>query len=164
MLFGPLQCPSHCSACCVSRACSLFLDTLILRNTPPSPPFSLLRTDLVRRTHIALWFTMAASLLLTAACGGDGAPSLSVRWQRDGASARPVLPSEAVQTAVYIENEGDVAIEGLVLRFDHVDTGMVPFGLSVGTATRVSSRFDGAAQVWDLGSLQPGQTMVFPIS
>ena len=55
-------------------------------------------------------------------------------------------------------------IEGLVLRLDQVDTGMMPFGLTVGTATRVSSRFEGAAQVWDLGTLLPGQTMVFPMS
>ena len=117
----------------------------------------------MRRTCSAFLLTLVTLPLVTA-CGGDSAPSLSVRWQHDGAVSRAVLPSEALQTAVYVENEGDLAIEGLVLRFDHVDTGMVPFGLSVGTATRVSSRFDGAAQVWDLGTLQPGQTMVFPIS
>ena len=116
----------------------------------------------MRRTRFALLFTMAA-LLLTMACGGS-APRLSVRWQHDGDGARAVLPSEAVQTAVYIENEGSEAIEGLLLRFDHVDSGMMPFGLTVGTATRVSSRFDGNAQVWDLGTLEPGQTMVFPMS
>ena len=117
----------------------------------------------MRRTRSAFLLTLA-TLLLATACGGDSAPSLSVRWQLDGAAARPVLPSEALQTAVYIENEGDAAIEGLLLRFDHVDTGMVPLGLSVGTATRVSSRFEGAAQVWDLGTLEPGETIVFPMS
>jgi hypothetical protein len=117
----------------------------------------------VRRTRYAFLLTIATLLLVTA-CGSEGAPRLSVQWEHDGAGTRAVLPSEALQTAVYIKNEGSSSIEGLVLRFDHVDTGMLPFGLTLGTATRVSSRFDGNAQVWDLGKLEPGQTMVFPMS
>ena len=103
--------------------------------------------------------------MLVTACGGNGAPSLSPRWTRTRrrSSAGSALRGPP-RTAVYIENEGDAAIEGLVLRWSQVDTGMIPLGLTVGTATRLSSRFEGSAQVWDLGTLEPGQTMVFPMS
>jgi hypothetical protein len=99
-----------------------------------------------------------------AACGNDEAASLSVRWQLESGEARAVRPSEALQTAVHLTNDGSAPLEGLLLRFDQVDTGAMPFGLTVGTATNVSSRFDGNAQVWELGTLQPGQTLVFPMS
>jgi hypothetical protein len=89
---------------------------------------------------------------------------LSVQWQLDAAEARAVRPSEALQTAIRLTNDGSAPIDNLVLRFEQGDTGMMPFGLNVGTATQVSSRFEGDTQVWDLGTLPPGQTLIFPMS
>ena len=118
----------------------------------------------MRLIWTAFLLVMASALVTTSACGGEREARLSVHWQIDAGELRGVRPSEALQTTVELKNDGGAAIDGLVLRFDQVDAGMMPFGLSVGTATRVSSRFDGTAQLWDLGTLQAGQTLIFPMS
>jgi hypothetical protein len=107
---------------------------------------------------------MAAASFAVTACVSSEQASLSVRWQLESGEARAVRPSEALQTAIHLTNDGSTSLEDLVLRFDQVDTRSMPFGLTVGTATHVSSRFDGNTQVWELGTLEPGQTLVFPMS
>ena len=118
----------------------------------------------MRRIRTAFLLVMAASLFAATACGGDDEARLSVHWQLDSGEARAVRPSEALQTTIRLTNDGGKPIEGLVLRFNQGHEAIMPFGLTVGTATRVSSRFDGDTQVWDLGTLQGGQTLVFPMS
>ena len=116
----------------------------------------------MRRTRAAFLVTIVVFLAATA-CGGGGKASLSVQWQLESGEARAVRPSEALQTTIHLTNNGSDVLEELVLRFDQAGAGTMPFGLTVGTATHVSSRFDGDAQIWELGRLEPGQTLVFPM-
>jgi hypothetical protein len=106
------------------------------------------------------------SALLAVACDGgpDGPASLRLEWSRETSDGSPVAPTEVVQTLLYVRNEGGEAAHGVSIRFDQHEAGRLPFGISVGTATHVSSRLDGDAQVWDLGDIGPGDTLIFPMT
>ncbi|HEX5367950.1 MAG TPA: hypothetical protein VFY10_00900 [Dehalococcoidia bacterium] len=112
----------------------------------------------------ALFIVMLLAAAGVAACGGgaSGPASLSLTWSADKASSGPIAPNAAVQTKLTIRNDGGETLDSVQLRFDQHD-GVMPFGVSVGTATNLSSSFDGDTQVWSLGTLKPGDVVVFPI-
>jgi hypothetical protein len=89
---------------------------------------------------------------------------LSLEWSAEEGSATAVAPSEVVRTLLYVRNEGGSPLESVTLRFDQHEAGRLPFGISVGTATNVSSRLEGEAQVWDLGRIRAGESVLFAMT
>ncbi len=112
----------------------------------------------------ALLIMMLVATAAVAACGGraSGPASLSLSWSANKAPSGPLAPNAAVQTSLTIRNDGGKTLDSVQLRFDQHD-GVMPLGLTVGTATNYSSSFDGDTQVWDLGAMKPGDVVVFPI-
>ena len=112
----------------------------------------------------ALLIMMLVTTAAVAACGGgaSGPASLSLSWSADKAPSGPLAPNAAVQTSLTIRNDGGKTLDSVQLRFDQRD-GVMPLGVSVGTATNFSSSFDGDTQVWNLGTLKPGDVVVFPV-
>jgi hypothetical protein len=112
-------------------------------------------------------FFLVVALLSAAAasgCGSSAGPaSLSLDWATDAAPNGPVQPSASLQTKLTIRNDGGKTLDDVQLRFDETE-GRLPAGVAVGTVTNASSSFDGDVQVWQIGRLKPGETVVFPIA
>jgi hypothetical protein len=103
--------------------------------------------------------------LLVAACGSTHGPArLSLQWTTDDALAGAVTPTESVRSVVIVRNEGGVDLENVALHFNQQEAGQLPLGISVGTVTNLSSRFEGDDQVWDLGGIGAGDTVLFPMT
>jgi hypothetical protein len=118
----------------------------------------------LKRTRILPVLVALALAALAAGCSSQGGPPrLSLQWTPQDAAAR-AAPTEAMQTMLLVRNEGSAPVDGVSLRFDQREAGMLPFGVNVGTATYVSSRFDGDVQVWDIGSIEGGQAVAFPMT
>ena len=119
------------------------------------------------RRH-GFWSSLAAGVALTwllAGCGTSGGPSrLTLEWSAQDSAGAAVSPSENVKSLLIVRNEGGAALDSVTLRFSQNQAGQLPFGVSVGTVTHVSSRFEGDAQVWDLGSLGAGEAVAFPMT
>ena len=108
----------------------------------------------------------AASLVLLTACGGGkGGSSVNVRWeaQQGGAVLVDVNDASASstlhQTYVYIR-AGDSTLHKASLRL----RGDYPLGINVaGTVANMPTQIDGHDQVWDIGDIEPGQGVRFPL-
>ena len=116
----------------------------------------------------SLWFLLLAGCLaglLLAACGSSDQPGrLVLEWTSEEELTAAVLPSNSVESYVVVRNVGGAGLDAVSLRFNQHETGQLPVGVSVGTVTHVSSRFEGESQVWDLGSIGPGDTVIFPMT
>lgn len=109
--------------------------------------------------------TGIAAAVLVSACGSSaGPPSLTLEWKTEGASAASVLPSDSVDSVLVVRNDGGENLEAVSLRFDQEVTSQLPYGISIGTVTHMSSRFEGETQVWDLGSIEAGESVAFPMT
>jgi hypothetical protein len=116
---------------------------------------------------LALGFTGGLLLagLLTLACGGSHEPArLTLDWSPDGPDPGAIMPADFYKSRLVLRNEGGATLKDVQLRFDQNAAGYLPFGVSVGTATNVRSSFDGNVQVWNLGDIAVGQTVVFPMT
>jgi hypothetical protein len=107
---------------------------------------------------------LLAVLALTA-CGGKGDSDPVVRWQPSDGAALNLSTSDKSgslhQTDVLIDS-GPATLRGAHLRF-RADFN-TPVGLEIGgTVTRVPTLIDGHDQVWDLGDLDAGSHIRFPI-
>ncbi len=115
------------------------------------------------RGGVFLIVVFLATAALAACSGGASGPaSLSLSWSADKTPSGPLAPSAAVQTSLTIRNDGGKTLDSVQLRFDQHE-GVMPLGVSVGTATNYTSSFDGDTQVWNLGTLKPGDVVVFPV-
>jgi hypothetical protein len=108
--------------------------------------------------------TVVVAAIAAACVGSDGAAALSVRWVREGAGSEPVAPSDSVHSMLVVHNEGGKDLESVRLRFNQNELGGLPYGVSVGTVTNASSDFEGDSQVWDLGRLEAGDSVSFPVT
>jgi hypothetical protein len=103
---------------------------------------------------------VALLCLAAAACGGSDGGSVVVYWQAREAGFNDDGP---VPTVVRLRNDTDTTIRNASLRFDSGDARGGHAGLSIGTVTNASSRFEGDAQVWSLGDLPPHTELAFEI-
>jgi hypothetical protein len=115
----------------------------------------------VRRLVFLLFMT---ALVLASACDRTKGPILTLSWQAEATQPGPVTPADALHTTVRVTNHGSKDVSGVVLRFDQLTGGSLPYGVTIGTASNVASRFEGDVQVWDLGAVEAGQTVVFPLT
>jgi hypothetical protein len=104
------------------------------------------------------------TLALTACGSSGGSARLSLEWTTEHALTGAVEPTDAVYSVVILRNEGGADLEGVELRFNQHEAGQLPLGVSVGTITNVSSRIEGEDQVWDLGNIRAGDTVLFPMT
>ncbi len=115
-----------------------------------------------------LWPFVAAAMvlaILSASCGAsDGEANLSVQWVREGADASSVEPTEPVRSLLVVQNDGGKDLDDVTLRFNQGEAGGLPFGVSVGTITNARSRFEDDTQVWELGAIDAGKSVTFPVT
>ena len=112
-----------------------------------------------------LGFIGLALAFMVAACGGSDEPArLSLQWSAADNAPLLVAPSQTFRSLVYVRNEGGRGLDDVTLHFNQGQAGGLPFGISVGTITNATSRFEGEDQVWDLGRIGAGDTVVFPMS
>ena len=120
----------------------------------------------LQRPVLRLFLASGLALcLLVAACGSSSEPArLTLEWTTEQALNGAVEPADSVYSVVIVRNEGGKDLEGVALRFNQHEAGQLPLGVSVGTITNVSSRIEGEDQVWDLGSIGAGDTVLFPMT
>ena len=108
---------------------------------------------------------LLASILATACVGSAGGPaSLTLQWSTDDNASSTVAPSESLPSVLIVRNDGGEDLDAVSLRFDQTRAGQLPYGISIGTITHLSSRFEGDAQVWDLGRIDAGDAITFPMT
>jgi hypothetical protein len=96
--------------------------------------------------------------LLLAGCGGSDGGAVSVEWRlKEGAAGA------SYETVVYLRNDGDATLRDATLRFSPASSANAPAGVSIGTVSGVSSRFEGEVQTWALGDIAPATDVVFPL-
>lgn len=111
---------------------------------------------------------LLALVMLTAltamGCGGSRSEGVAIEWRvSDGASAETRVGGDALKTTVYLSNSTGSTLHDAHIRFAPAEIRGAPVGLSVGTMTHVSTRFDGDDHVWPLGDIEPGQRIAFPL-
>ena len=106
---------------------------------------------------------VALLCLAAAACGGSKDEGVVVYWQARDAAFNSDDKDGPVPTVVRLRNDTDETIRDAQLRFDSTDARGGHAGLSIGTITNASSRFEGDAQVWSLGDLPPHTELAFEI-
>jgi len=105
-------------------------------------------------------------LLCLTACGGSDKPAaLSVRWEASqGGPVHVNISDESPgvhQTYVYVHN-GATPLRDARLRLRNVDSSSLGLGVG-GTVTRAPTHIEGQDQVWELGDLEPGSSLRFPL-
>jgi hypothetical protein len=112
---------------------------------------------------------LTALLFLVMACGGGSGESVSLVWRpAEGGDLHfdPAAGNDAAlhRTTVYVSNDTDDTLRDASIRF-HLDSARnVPAGFRVGTVAPISSRFEGADQLWSVGDLKPGAHVAVPLS
>jgi hypothetical protein len=110
------------------------------------------------RKAIPLFLAMLC--LVAAACGGSKGEGVVVYWQARDPEFNEDGP---VPTVVRLRNDTGETIRDARLRFNATEARGGHAGLSIGTITNASSRFEGDAQVWSLGDLPPHTELAFEI-
>jgi hypothetical protein len=116
------------------------------------------------RIGLLLVASMTLAVSASACAGSDGPAKLTLEWSREDATGAAVSPTESLKSILIVRNDGGADLDSVTLRFNQNETGDLPYGISVGTVTNVSSRFDGDAQVWDLGPIGAGDAVAFPMT
>jgi hypothetical protein len=112
------------------------------------------------RLALALVLLLVAASLLPG-CGRAGEPRLSLLWRVAGSA--DLADGAPLATFVELRNLSDKRARQVELRFNPSQAGGAHTGLSIGTISNAASRFDGPAQVWELGDLPPDALVRFEI-